>query len=220
MIFGISSLFRVSDFEFRVYNSVMSLRKFNNILSALVIALGLYIALSPLAPQAEYFIRDKSPNASAPYSGALAESVGSSTTAQTPADNRIVIPSIQIDEPIVESNTINSIKNGGTWRRPNTSTPNRDGNTVIIGHRFYGSNTSTFYHLDKVEVGEKMAVYWEGIEILYEVTEVKIVDESAIEIEAPTKSRQLTIYTCHPIWTAKQRLVVIAKPVEPKVDEI
>lgn len=198
----------------------MSLRKFNNCLSALVILLGLYIALSPFLPQIAYLLRDKSPNVSAPYSGSLAESVGSTATAQTPTDNRIVIPGIQLDEPIIESNTINSIQDGGTWRRPNSKTPNIDGNTVIVGHRFLGSNVSTFYHLDKLKVGQKMAVYWEGTEILYEVTEVKIVDATALEIEAPSKEKKLTLYTCHPIWTAKQRLVVIAKPVQPKVDEI
>lgn len=203
-----------------LYTIHMSLRKFNNILSAIVILLGLYIALSPFMPQIAYLLRDKSPNASAPYSGALAESVGSSSTAQTPTENRIVIPSIQINEPIVESNTINSIKDGGTWRRPNTSSPNKDGNTVIIGHRFYGSNVSTFYHLDKVLVGQKLAIYWEGQEILYEVTEVKVVEATALEIEAPSSEKKLTLYTCHPIWTAKQRLVVVAKPVQPKVDEI
>ncbi len=198
----------------------MSLRKFNNCLSAVVIVLGLYIALSPLAPQAGYLIRDKSPNASAPYSGALAESVGSSAKTQTPTDNRLVIPSIQINEPIMESNTINSIKDGGTWLRPNSKPPNADGNTVIVGHRFYGSNVSTFYHLDKVLVGQKLAIYWEGKEILYEVEEVKIVDATALEIEAPSVDKKLTLYTCHPIWTAKQRLVVIAKPVALEAGDI
>ena len=74
--------------------------------------------------------------------------------------------------------------------------------------------------MDKVLVGQKLAIYWEGQEILYEVTEVKVVDASAVEIEAPSMEKMLTLYTCHPIWTAKQRLVVVAKPVQPKVDEI
>jgi len=197
----------------------MSLRKFNNILSAVVIFLGLYIALSPFLPQIAYLLRDKSPEVSAPYSGALAESVGSSSTTQIPTDNRIVIPSIQINEPIVGSNTINSIKDGGTWLRPNSKAPNDKGNTVIVGHRFYGSNVSTFYHLDKVLVGQKLAIYWEGQEILYEVTEVKIVSATSVEIEAPSTEKKLTLYTCHPIWTAKERLVVIAKPVALQTED-
>lgn len=191
----------------------MTLRRFNNVLTVIVIALGLYIALTPLWPHIAYTLRDKSPEASAPYAGDLAESVGSSSNAQAPQENRIVIPSIQVNEPILEGGGIGVINDGGTWRRPGTAVPTDDDNTVIVGHRFFGNNVSTFYHLDKVLTGQKLALYWEGNEILYEVTETKIVDATQIEIENSTTEKQLTIYTCHPIWTAKERLVVIAKPI-------
>jgi sortase A len=202
------------------YTISMPLRKFNNLLSVIVVLLGLYISLNPLLPQIAYWLRDKSPEHTAPYSGELAKEVGSKATNTLPADNRLVIPSIGINEPINEGKFINVIKDGGTWRRPNGTTPDKDGNTIIVGHRFYGKNTSTFYNLDKVIAGQKLAVYWEGKEIMYEVREVKIVDATAIEIESPTDEKQLTLYTCHPIWTAKQRLVLIAKPVQPEIDGI
>jgi len=192
----------------------MTLRRFNNLLSVIVISLGLYIGMSPFLPEISRWFADKSPEASAPYAGELADSVGSSSSTQKPEDNRIVIPSIQVNEPIKEGGNIWVINDGGTWRRPNTSTPVENNNTVIVGHRFFGNNISTFYHLDKVLNGQKLALYWEGEEIIYEVTDTKIVDATAVEIEAPTDEKQLTIYTCHPIWTAKERLVVIAKPIE------
>lgn len=191
----------------------MKLRRFNNVLSVIIIGLGLYIALTPFLPQIAYLLRDDSPEASAPYQGVLASSVGSTTQTAPPKENRLVIPSIQLDEPVVEANSIGAIKDGGTWRRPKTSNPVLGGNTVIVGHRFYGSNTSTFYHLDKVVVGEKLAVYWDGVEYVYEVTETKVVEADAVEIEKQTTDARLTLYTCTPIWTAKQRLVVIAKPI-------
>ncbi len=192
----------------------LTLRRFNNFLSLVVVALGLYIIMTPFLPQLEYALRDKSPEASAPYGGGLAESVGSSSIASDiPKENRIVIPSIQVDEPILEGPNIGVINKGGTWRRPNSSAPTENNNTVIVGHRFYGNNVSTFYHLDKVLTGQKLALYWEGEEILYEVTETKVVEATAVAIEAPTTERQLTIYTCHPVWTAKNRLVIVAKPV-------
>jgi LPXTG-site transpeptidase (sortase) family protein len=194
--------------------AMITLRRFNNVLSFVVVALGLYIILTPFLPQLQFALRDKSPEASAPYGGNLAESVGSeSVTPDVPKENRIVIPSIQVNEPILEGSGIGVINNGGTWRRPNASLPTENNNTVIVGHRFYGNNVSTFYHLDKVLPGQKLALYWEGKEILYEVTETKVVEATAVEIEAKTLERRLTIYTCHPVWTAKNRLVVIAKPV-------
>jgi sortase A len=190
----------------------INLRKFNNILTIFVVFLGLYIILSPFLPALSFLLRDKSPNSTAPYAGALAESVGSTSTSQ-PAGNRIVIPDLSLDEEIFEGNSIALIENGGTWLRPNSATPTENGNTVIVGHRFYGNSTSTFYNLDKLKVGQKIAVYWYGEEIVYEITETKVVDPSAVEIEAPTNDKRLTLYTCTPIWTAKNRLVVIAKPV-------
>ncbi len=189
-------------------------RRFNNVLSFIVIALGLYIAIAPFWPSIVFIFQDKSPETRAPYVGQLADSEGSTTNKDIPTDNRIVIPSIQIDEPIVESNSITAIHDGGTWRRPNTAIPTDENNTVIVGHRWFGNDISTFYHLDKVNIGDKLAVYWEGEEIVYEVTESKVVDATATEIEAATAEKQLTIYTCDPIWTAKNRLVLVAKPIE------
>ncbi len=192
----------------------LSHRQFNNALSVVVIGLGLYIALVPFLPAITFIFQDKSPEARAPYAGELARAEGSSSTKDIPQDNRLVIPAIQIDEPIVESNSITAINDGGTWRRPNTAKPTNENNTVIVGHRWFGNEVSTFYHLDKVNVGDKLAIYWEGEEIVYEVTESKVVDATATEIESATSEKQLTIYTCDPIWTAKNRLVLIAKPIE------
>ena len=196
------------------------MKKFNNFLSLVVIVLGLYIAVTPFLPQLEFWFRDTNPEHTAPYGGNLAKSSGSSTTNPPPKENRIVIPSISLNEPILESSNINVITNGGTWRRPSSATPKDNNNTVIVGHRYYGNNISTFYNLDKVKVGQLLAVYWEGQEFLYEVTETKVVTPSTVDIEAPTSERQLTLYTCTPIWTARNRLVVIAKPVQPGAEEL
>ncbi len=198
----------------------LNLRAFNAGLSTIVMLLGFYIALSPFLPQIGFWFRDRSPAAVAPYAGDLAVSQSNDQPKPTPKDNRLVIPSIGIDEPILESSSIGIISNGGTWRRPNTANPTEEDNTVIVGHRYYGPNASTFYNLDKVEIGEKLAIYWDGKETVYEVTESKVVDPSALEIEAPTSEKQLTLYTCTPVWTAKNRLVIIAKPVVAPVKEL
>lgn len=191
---------------------MVTLQKLNSFLSFIIIVLGLYIAIAPFLPQIEFWFRNTTPEYTVPYSGSLAKSVGSSSTNPAPKENRIVIPSIGVNEPILESDNIEVITKGGTWRRPSSATPLDNNNTVIVGHRYYGNDVSTFYNLDKVQVGQLLAVYWEGQEFLYEVTETKVVGPSAVEIEAPTSERQLTLYTCTPVWTARDRLVVIAKP--------
>lgn len=189
--------------------------RINNFLTFVVILLGLYIIITPILPQIDFWLRDRTPDTVAPYGGGLAKIEGSDENIPPPEENRLVIPSIGINEPILESINIGVIDKGGTWRRPNTSTPDQNDNTVIIGHRFFGNNVSTFYNLDKLKIGDVIAVYWEGNENLYEVAESKVVNPTAIEIEESTNEKQLTLYTCTPIWTAKDRLVIVAKPLDP-----
>lgn len=188
----------------------LTLRKFNNSLSVVAVLLGLYIMLSPFIPLLFYWLRDTSPAVVAPYQGQLAEANDNSDPDPIPDDNRIVIPSLSLNEPVKESTDIGVINNGGTWRRPQTSSPDQGGNTVIVGHRYFASKASTFYNLDKVAIGERIAVYWEKKEYLYEVESVRVVEATAIEIENQTSEPKLTLYTCHPLWTAKNRLVVTA----------
>lgn len=192
----------------------LTLRRWNDFLTVVVIGLGLYIITTPFIPQVTYVFRDTDPEVVAPYAGALADKEGSSGEAPLPEDNRIVIPSISLNEPIKSGANIWVINDGGTWHRPATSNPNQGGNSVIVGHRFYGGEASTFYHLDKVAVGDRVATYWEGKETVYEVEEIKVVEAAQTEIEAPTADDHLTLYTCTPLWTATQRLVVIAKPID------
>lgn len=191
----------------------MKLRWFNNLLSIVVIVLGLYIIISPFIPNIIYMFRDTSAETIAPYQGELAKGLNSNTTAPPPEDNRIVIPSIGLNEPIYEGSSIGIINDGGTWHRPQTVTPPEIGNSVIVGHRYYGNSVSTLYHLDKLIENEIFAVYWEGKELLYQITDKKVVPATATEIEGPSEERKLTIYTCHPLWSAKERLVITAIPV-------
>ncbi len=185
------------------------LRKINNLLSIVAIALGLYIAGEPFLPQILYLIRDRSPAAIAPY-GSLAGQNGNNDPQPIPDENRLVIPSISLNQPVKEGDNIWVIHDGGTWRLPQASTPDKKSNTVIVGHRYYASESSTFYNLDKVKTGEEMAVYWDKKEYIYRVREIKVVPPTAVEVEAPSDKPILTLYTCHPIWTSRNRLVVIS----------
>ncbi len=188
----------------------LSLRSFNNFLAIIAIGLGLYIALEPFAPTFFYWLRDRSPAKIAPYSGRLADDNGNGNPGEIPDETRIVIPSLSLNEPVNEGDNIWVIHEGGTWRLPDTSTPDKGSNTVIVGHRYYAAAASTFYNLDKLKVGEELAVYWQKQEYVYKIRESKIVPATAVEIEDPTTKPTLTLYTCHPIWTAKDRLVVQA----------
>jgi LPXTG-site transpeptidase (sortase) family protein len=136
------------------------------------------------------------------------------TTKPIPKDNRIVIPTADIDLPILEGDGVWVIDNGGSLRKNLwVDSPKDIGNTVVIGHRFsYAKPTGGFYYLDKVNLGDKLAIYWQGEELVYVVVDTKIVPNTAVEIEQNTADRTLTLYTCTPIFSSVNRLVVIAKP--------
>ncbi len=190
-------------------------KKINQLLTSVVVLFALYILVAPYWPKIIFIFKDKS--ASAPYAGTLrGDTVKTGVVKPTPKENRIVIPTALIDQPVLEGNGLWVIDKGGAWRKDlHVISPKEVGNTVIVAHRFtYQKPDSGFYNLDKVKVGDKLAIYWEGEELIYIVTETKTVPESAVEIEGNTYGRTLTLYTCTPIITAENRLVVIAKPVE------
>ena len=84
--------------------------------------------------------------------------------------NSLVIPAIGVDIPIVEGATDKALREGA-WRRPETGTPDKGGNTVLTGHRYQyvPPNNKTFYNLDKLEIGQLMYVYWNEEKYVYEV---------------------------------------------------
>ncbi len=131
---------------------------------------------------------------------------------EPPKGNRLVIPKIGVDVAIVEGKDERALYRG-IWHLPDTSTPDRGGNTVLTGHRFqYLSGPKTLYLLDRMQPGEIIIVYWQGKEYDYRVTKRKVVNPDAVEILDNTKAPQLTIFTCTPIFSTKQRLVLFAEP--------
>jgi sortase A len=188
-------------------------RQVNNWLTAIVVGMGLYIAVLPWLPNVGLWINQLFDSTDGyVYRGDLsAGRTNEEQLSDPPKDNRLVVPSIALDEPVVEGGDLSVIGSGGTWRRPNTSSPDRGGNTVIVGHRFSYSDPATFYHLDKISVGERLAIWWEEKEYVYEVFETTVVPASAVSIEGASDQSIVTLYTCTPIWTATNRLVVKAK---------
>ena len=131
-------------------------------------------------------------------------------TKPTPAENRVVIPSIGVDMEIFEGPDEKTLDKGGIWRIPSTSTPDQGGNTVVSGHRwrYLPPSNSTLYLLDKVKDGEPVIVYWHGKEYDYRISGREVVDPSRVEILNNTATPRLTIFTCTPLYSTKQRLVL------------
>ncbi|MBU0707077.1 sortase [Patescibacteria group bacterium] len=132
-----------------------------------------------------------------------------------PDINTLVIPKIGVEMPIVEGEDESALDDGA-WRIPHTSEPDLGGNTVVSGHRFkfLPPSSETFYLLDKMEIGDQFTIYWEKIRYDYEIFETKVVEPTAVEIQDNTEDSRVTIFTCTPLFSTAQRLVVIGTLLE------
>jgi LPXTG-site transpeptidase (sortase) family protein len=128
---------------------------------------------------------------------------------------RLSISSINIDGPIVNGTTEKTM-NRGFWHYPSSSPLQQHKNVVIIGHRFYKMppHKDTFFNLDKTEVGTEIVIRTNVMNFYYQVTEKKVIEAKDTWILNQTDHPQLTLITCHPLWTSRQRLVIISRLVK------
>lgn len=190
----------------------MRLKHANNLLFAATVLILLYIIVAPVFPALTFWLQSRT-NRAAELSAQLTLPSGK---VDAGGGNRIIVPSMFLNEPINEGADLRALNHGGTWRRPKTSTPDAGGNTVIVAHRYtYTNPRGTFYFLNKMKVNDKIGVFWHGKRYVYRVASVRTVKANESSIEAPTKNAQLTLYTCTPLWLPKDRLVVIAELEKP-----
>lgn len=133
---------------------------------------------------------------------------------QKKASNRLIIETANIDMPLFVSDNQKVLLKGG-WMYSGNSRPDLGGNTVIFGHRWLYKPPvkNTFYNLDKVAIGNRFSINWDGKIYNYQVSEIKIVDPTEISVLNPTSSPQVTLITCTPLFSIKQRLVVVGKQI-------
>jgi len=143
------------------------------------------------------------------------DEVSSSTIASDPTINQLIIPKIGVQIPIVEGED-ESVLNKGAWRLPGTSTPDLGGNTVLTGHRYKyrPPHKETFYLLDKLVKGDLFQIFWQGEEYNYQVVSSFIVNPDAIEVINPTPQPTVTLITCTPLFSTKQRLIIRGELIE------
>jgi sortase A len=127
--------------------------------------------------------------------------------------NRLIIPKIGVNAPIIESADENYGLDRGVWRLPKSSTPEEEGNMIITGHRFkyLPPSNLTFYLFHKLEEGDIASVVWNGSIYYYRISEKKIVSAADTSILRETDEPTLTMYTCDPIYSTKNRLVITSR---------
>lgn len=162
-------------------------------------------------------------------------------TAETPAPKptetppapptRIVVPSIDVDAPVIEMSLTEKRIEGSVqeiWEVPDgyaagwhetSARVGETGNMVMSGHNT--GNGEIFRDLYTLEVGDEITVYSEQTSRTYHVYQKLVLPEAGQPLEVrlknaryagPTVDERLTLVTCHPYGSLRNRLIIIARP--------
>ena len=119
---------------------------------------------------------------------------------------KLEIESIKLNQFIVSGTDEQSLE-FGPGHYIQTAFPGAGGNVGIAGHRTtFGA---PFANLDKVELGDELILTVGANKYHYEVDEITIVEAVGGEYVLYNRGDdRLTLTTCHPKYSAKQRLIV------------
>jgi sortase A len=130
---------------------------------------------------------------------------------------RIVIPRAGVDWIVVEGVRPIDLRKG-PGRMRTTAMPGQLGNSVISGHRTtYGA---PFGPLDVLEPGDQIIVHTVAGVHTYEVVSTRIVAPTEMWVTEQWDGAWLTLVTCHPRFSSRQRLVVFSRLVAGPNHEI
>ena len=119
----------------------------------------------------------------------------------------IEIPEIGLEKHVVEGVSVADLKKG-PGHYPETPLPGQKGNAAIAGHRTtYGA---PFNRIDELEKGDEIFVQTLQGRFRYLVEEQLIVSPSQVEVLEDKGDDRLTLTACHPKYSARQRIVVVA----------
>ncbi len=139
--------------------------------------------------------------------------------------SKLIIPKLGvtapvIDEPSIQESDIQNSRKKGVIHYANTAYPGQKGNVVIFGHSSGplwqgGDYKFIFTRLNALSIGSTILLTYNGIQYSYQVTDSVIVSPTDFSVVQKTNEPQLTLITCTPVGTSRDRLVVRARQISP-----
>ena len=121
---------------------------------------------------------------------------------------RIVIPSIQVDAPIVQGDGWEQLRRG-VGQHIGTASPGQKGNLVLSAHNdIFGE---IFKNLDVLMPGDTVTINTMGEQFTYVIKGTEIVDPTAVSVMGPTTTPTLTLISCYPYLIDNKRIVVFGE---------
>lgn len=133
------------------------------------------------------------------------------------------IPKIDLKTPMTEGAAPENIRYA-VGHLPSSSSTDELGkmnkNFAIAGHRSYTFG-KFFNRLDELENNDEITIYSQNKVLIYKVFDKKIVKPSNVDVIYPIEGKSIvTLITCHPEYSNKQRLIVFCDLVsERKMDD-
>ena len=120
----------------------------------------------------------------------------------------IIVPKIGLDWIVVEGIALPDLKKGpGHYRQ--TPLPGQKGNAAIAGHRTtYGA---PFNRIDELKPGDEIHVETVQGKFTYIVKEQQIVSPTQVDVIRDKGDNRLTLTSCNPKYSARQRIVVVSE---------
>jgi sortase A len=118
---------------------------------------------------------------------------------------RIEIPKIGVDQ-VVHEGIEQMVIDAGPAHWPGTAAFGSWGNVVLAGHRT--THTEPFLRVAELAPGDAIILTDAIGKYTYHVTGVEIVPNTALWIKDQSPGRTLTIFSCHPIGSSSERIVV------------
>ena len=158
------------------------------------------------------------------------EAIDPNVTGTVSPEPRLIIPKLNVDVPInfnVALSDVMAAMNHGVahYRIAGASAyPGEIGNFVITGHSagdIYSSNPYKyiFSGLERLEDGDLIYVNYNSVRYTYRVIKKEIVDPSNVaSLVVDTDKPLLTLVTCTPLGTSKNRLLVTAEQISPNYE--
>ncbi len=121
---------------------------------------------------------------------------------------RMVIPTINVDDPIVQGDGWDQLKKG-IAQHIDSADPGQPGNLVVSAHNdIFGE---IFRDLDQLKPGDEIQVYTAAEKFTYVITGSRIVEPTEVGIMDPSVGPTLTLISCYPYLVDTQRIVVFAE---------
>ncbi|HKA05170.1 MAG TPA: class E sortase [Acidimicrobiales bacterium] len=120
---------------------------------------------------------------------------------------RLEIPRIGLDEIVVAGVSVDDLKKG-PGHYPQTPLPGEPGNAAIAGHRTtYGA---PFYDIDNLQPGDEIVATTYAGRYVYKVSGTQTVSPSDVSVLDNTPDDRITLTSCDPKYSAKNRIIVTA----------